>query len=56
MPDKTKTKKTKRAIRAQDLKPKKDAKGGLIGLLGATRGQLPAVQHQISCRKAGGDT
>ena len=27
-------KKAKKKIKAQDLKPKKDAKGGLIGLLG----------------------
>ena len=55
MPDKTKKKKTRGAASVRDLKPTKDAKGGLIGLLGATKNQLPAVQHQISCRKAGGD-
>jgi hypothetical protein len=38
-------KKAKKKIKAQDLKPKKDAKGGLIGLLDPNRGQLPAVQH-----------
>jgi len=55
MLDKTKKKKAKRATKVQDLKPRKDSKGGLIGLLGATKTQLPAVQHQITCRKAGGD-
>jgi len=51
MQNKTKTKKTKRAIRAQDLKPKKEVKGGLIGLPGATKGQLPAVQHGAGHRQ-----
>jgi NCAIR mutase (PurE)-related protein len=48
-------KKGKKKIKAQDLKPKKDAKGGIIGVLGATTSELPAVQHQITMRKAGGD-
>jgi hypothetical protein len=37
-------KKGKKKIKAQDLRPKKDAKGGLIGLLGAT-GNPPLSPH-----------
>jgi hypothetical protein len=53
MRDKTKKKKAKSTSRVQDLKPTKDAKGGTLNFSGSS--QLPAVQRQIDCRKAGGD-
>jgi hypothetical protein len=48
-------KKGKRKIKAQDLKPKKDAKGGIIGVLGP---QVNRPGHNLpttDMRKAGGD-
>ena len=48
-------KKGKKKIKAQDLKPKKDAKGGIIGVLGPHASQPGPNSPTIDMRKAGGD-
>ena len=48
-------KKGKKKIKAQDLKPKKDAKGGIIAVLGPHGNPPGHNSPTLDMRKAGGD-